>query len=366
MENEGIRLKLNAELAQKIVKEARSSLNEHFIIVDTNFKIIASSEQSRVGEYHEGAKKAIEEDRTIDITPDDVARLKGVKPGINMPIKHEGEIIGVIGITGNPSEVRPYADLIRRLTELFIREAIQTEQLESQSRAVESFVYEWVHRDSLDQDFIEQSEILGIAISQPMLVIMGRVDQPYQQIKSLLQKLLLHKNDRIVQWSDQRFLLLFHQQTYDKYKIAERLRRFIKNTDTVVKFGAAKMPRENIIRPSYDEAQKALNAATNDEPIIFYESLGLDILLQDITPETRSAFIQNTWLPIIENEELLETLCTYLNEDLSVSKAAHLLHIHVNTLHYRLKRLEELTGINLHTTKGIVTAYLAMSLLENK
>ncbi|MGV3487395.1 MAG: CdaR family transcriptional regulator [Tuberibacillus sp.] len=362
-------MKLNAELAKKIVIEARSSLNEHFIIVDTSFRIIASSDPKRTGDFHEGAKRAIEEDRTIIITPNDAGQMKGVKPGINMPIKHDGQMIGVIGITGHPDDVRPYAELIRRLTELFIREVIQAEQLESQSRAIESFVYQWVHKETIDKDFIEQSEILGLSITEPYLVIMGQFIEPVTEAYKLLNTQFLRvTNSHLVRWSDQKFLLLIHQSTYVQKILEETLRSWMlflrKESGLQIKLGVSKTPRAALIRPSFIEAQTALHTATSDQPIVFYESLSLDILLQDISEDSRDAFIQNTWKTVLENTELTETLLAYLTANLSVSKAAKALHIHVNTLHYRLKRMEELTGLNLRTTEGIVSAYLAARLQD--
>src|SRR5699024_11454675 len=44
-------------------------------------------------------------ERKYDITTEKAAVLKGVKPGINLPIFFEGKVIGVIGITGIPSHV---------------------------------------------------------------------------------------------------------------------------------------------------------------------------------------------------------------------------------------------------------------------
>ncbi len=44
------------------------------------------------------------------ISKKEAADLKGVKPGINLPISYQGDIIGVIGITGTPEAVEPFAD----------------------------------------------------------------------------------------------------------------------------------------------------------------------------------------------------------------------------------------------------------------
>ncbi|MFC4619229.1 CdaR family transcriptional regulator [Camelliibacillus cellulosilyticus] len=361
-------MKLNSELAQKIVKEARSSVDEHFIIVDTNCRIIASSEPGRAGDFHEGAKLAIAEDRVVYIQKEDAGRLQGVKPGINMPIKHGGEIIGVIGITGNPQDVKPFADLIRRLTELFIREAVNAERLASDIRGIEAFVYEWVHRDTLDAAFMERGDILGIDVNKSYTVVIAQV-LGFAQKTDLLSNMVegffrffSRKRDRVVRWGHDRFLFLI--QDVSTIQLMGLKTHLFEQDEIDINVGVSARARSGLIREGFEEAQKALNAATPQQPVVFYPSLGIDLIIQEIPPRTRQAFLKNSVGDL--EAELLETIRAYLDADCSVSRAAHRLHLHVNTLHYRLKKIKEITGLDLHATEGIATAYLALKLQESR
>ncbi|NRQ33607.1 PucR family transcriptional regulator [Nonomuraea sp. NN258] len=58
--------------------------------------------------------------------------------------------------------------------------------------------------------------------------------------------------------------------------------------------------------------------------------------------------------------DLLETLQAYLEESGSWSATAERLHVHVNTLRYRLKRIEELTGRSLNSWDERVDFMLAL------
>ncbi|MGW4468551.1 PucR family transcriptional regulator [Nonomuraea sp. NPDC004354] len=58
--------------------------------------------------------------------------------------------------------------------------------------------------------------------------------------------------------------------------------------------------------------------------------------------------------------DLLETLETFLEESGSWSATADRLHVHVNTLRYRLKRIEELTGRSLNSWDQRVDFLLAL------
>lgn len=57
--------------------------------------------------------------------------------------------------------------------------------------------------------------------------------------------------------------------------------------------------------------------------------------------------------PLDRNPDLLLTLDAYLAEDTDRRRAAAALHVHPNTLDYRLKRIVELTGLDPATTAGL-------------
>lgn len=60
--------------------------------------------------------------------------------------------------------------------------------------------------------------------------------------------------------------------------------------------------------------------------------------------------------------QLIQTLKTYFDNNLSNRKTAEAMFIHVETLRYRLRRIESLTGYSLLSTDGIFTLKLAVEL----
>ncbi|MEY9890117.1 hypothetical protein ABIA31_003775 [Catenulispora sp. MAP5-51] len=57
--------------------------------------------------------------------------------------------------------------------------------------------------------------------------------------------------------------------------------------------------------------------------------------------------------PLAGKPELLSTLHTYLRVDRDRRAAAHALHVHPNTVDYRLRRISELTGLSAHRTEDL-------------
>jgi putative transposase len=68
--------------------------------------------------------------------------------------------------------------------------------------------------------------------------------------------------------------------------------------------------------------------------------------------------------PLAEQGEfgalVLEAVAVYLTEDRSIPRAARAIPVHVNTLRYRLRRFEELTGYSLDSTETIVEVSFAL------
>lgn len=60
----------------------------------------------------------------------------------------------------------------------------------------------------------------------------------------------------------------------------------------------------------------------------------------------------------------LSTLACYLRENNSPQRAARFLHVHPNTVAYRVKRIEELTGLSLDSYRDRLSTQVALEILE--
>ncbi|WP_174189768.1 PucR family transcriptional regulator, partial [Nocardia barduliensis] len=57
--------------------------------------------------------------------------------------------------------------------------------------------------------------------------------------------------------------------------------------------------------------------------------------------------------PLDEHPELLETLQVHIAHNLNRGRTARLLHVHTNTVDYRLKRIAQLTGFDPTMASGL-------------
>lgn len=61
---------------------------------------------------------------------------------------------------------------------------------------------------------------------------------------------------------------------------------------------------------------------------------------------------------------LVETLTAWTDSDLNVRRTAERLHVHPNTVHQRLRRIEERTALDLHRFSDVVAITVAIRLLD--
>lgn len=86
---------LDTKMAQDIVARTMRIIDTNINVMDARGRIIGSGDRERIGELHEGALLVLSQGRVVDID-DAVARhLHGVRQGINLPLRLEGEIVGV-------------------------------------------------------------------------------------------------------------------------------------------------------------------------------------------------------------------------------------------------------------------------------
>lgn len=372
-------MKLLSSLAQRIVKEVTHIVNEEVIVVNDRGTIIAASDERRVGNFHEGAYIAVNTKTQFIIRKRDVPRLQGVKAGLNLPITIENQVIGVIGITGEPEQVVQFGQLIQRMTELIIHEAYSSQRLESKHRGLETFVYEWVHKEQLDKDFLERGEILGISMFEPRVCVLFELENSEEELNServfeddiadnIRDYFTENSQDIVIRWGNGRFVLLKHvaneSTAYLKQTLSQCQEKLFKSKKASLFIGAGKITQKpSGLHKSYHDAKKALRAAKKQQRLMLYSDLTLDMALAEITDDTRQEVVEKVLGPVLYDRELMDTLNSFFECDLSMKETAKKQHIHINTLHYRLKRVADLTGRPVKDTEHLVSLYLALSFL---
>jgi sugar diacid utilization regulator len=141
--------------------------------------------------------------------------------------------------------------------------------------------------------------------------------------------------------------------------------------DTSIGIGRMKQGL-TLIHESFVEATKCIKFLKNysfEDRVISYTDLGVQRFILQNSKEELIDFIQEVLGPLIQYEqsrkgELLSTLVVYLDLNQNIRKTADCLHIHTNTLSYRLKRIEEILVTNLNDSHSLFNIHLAINIYQ--
>ncbi|WP_211748390.1 helix-turn-helix domain-containing protein [Paenibacillus sp. Marseille-Q4541] len=126
------------------------------------------------------------------------------------------------------------------------------------------------------------------------------------------------------------------------------------------------------VSQSNEEAADALTflLRRGETGLTRYEDIGVNQLFLNQEPAKIRSYIDGVFAPLRtsklqQGDELEITLKVYISTGRSASIAADKLHIHINTLYHRLRKIEELLRIDLHDSDDWLKVSLACHLSES-
>ncbi|WP_339062857.1 sugar diacid recognition domain-containing protein [Tepidibacillus marianensis] len=368
---------LTRELAQKIVERTMSIIERNINVMNENGMIIGSGDPKRINQVHDGAVAVIKRKDVVEINEDEVKYLKGAKPGVNLPIYFKNEIVGVVGITGHPEEVRGLGLLIKMAAEMILEQAFLIEQIQWDQRLKEEILYQLISGErTTDPWFIERAKTLGIDFDIPRVAVVIEVNSMKRQNVVAILQGMIEPDDLIaiaytteiillkkikVKWNNwEKEQLVNHLQTW-KSKLKEA-------TYLDLKFGIGTYYEDfKYLTQSYNEGKNALEVGSvlfPDQEFYWYEQMGFPILIRQISDVENHPFSQH-FRNIHRNDkkgELLQTLKTFIKENGEINRTADRLFIHRNTLHYRLDKIKEITGKDPKKLNDLIELYTSILL----
>ncbi len=126
--------------AQVICETTHDIIGHHVIITDESAVIIGSSDPLRLHTVHAPSIVAMKQKRETYTEPEEASKMKGVKPGVTLPVFLAGEVVGSIAIAGDHREVARYGLLVQKQAELFLREQLIQESAGARERALRELV----------------------------------------------------------------------------------------------------------------------------------------------------------------------------------------------------------------------------------
>ncbi|MDR2020182.1 MAG: helix-turn-helix domain-containing protein [Treponema sp.] len=373
-------MNISRKRAFQIVTDISEIINQHVNMMDDKGIIIASTNHNRIGVYHAAAHRIITERlRELVIFDDD--EYEGTRKGINLPVMLNGDIAGVIGVTGEYQEVSKYSQIIKRMTEILLLENYYNEQQKLDNRIRQRFLDDWLFTDrsSYDLGFIERGQRMGIDVTLPRRVTVAEIAELNKYSDNLRGQRIIDSANKLVRKITEEIagsvftktaslmICLVAEHTDERLRIfAEKIQAQVKKIHGIeVLIGIDRQERK--LYQAYIKAKKALLAAKNfPRKICFYNAITLETFIDEISPGSKKEFIRHIFNRHTagEIEKWINFLKIYFNNNGSVIHTAELLSIHKNTLQYQLKKLCEQTGRDPRNTADAALFYLAIQFYD--
>lgn len=368
---------LTNQLAQPIVDSVMPIALQNINIMDSRGMIIASGHTHRINTFHKGAKDVISSAQTVEIYPSDLEQYTGSLPGLNMPIVLNDQVIGVVGISGHPDEVRALARMVKMVTELILQQEVMQEEIRSQFQLRENFATLLLseHANSNHDKLLKTGKLLKFDLDLPRLVFVidskPLLDLAYdtyglndlvssrarENIVQLISNLPHTTSQDLVVFIEDKLIILKHFETKTSeslYKTwGSALLERLNPANVMVKLGLGSLViHYTALSQSYQEALFVLHRdnSPNTLPSIYdFDILSAYLLtkLNLIEPcQPLEVIKEKLDENLTRKYDMKNTIIHLLHNNLSITNTAKSLFIHRNTLLFRLSKLKDATGLD--------------------
>ncbi|WP_295295198.1 sugar diacid recognition domain-containing protein [uncultured Brachyspira sp.] len=361
-------MSIDEKIARKLLKEIMDNINYevNINIMNEYGEIIASGDEKRIGKIHLGALDVIRNAKSMEYFDYIDNDTESSKPGVNIPLFINNEIIGVVGVTGNPKEIKLIANMVKMLTEILIRREIDIDKQILKQTTLNNYIYKIISKDC--HNYVSSINIwaennnYSFDIDRNVCLLKiennGKYDM-YKISEYLINKLqnikYFYKQDIITYIGNKQFIIIksfnSKEKIQDKKKIINYFFTSLRNEINIdIKFFAmcgCIVNNLEDMHKSFEQANFLFNyiAHTNNNTY-FIEDYMLEYIILNEGYFSSYMILKNTLNIINKNIAFKETIITMSNCDMNINKTCEKLFMHRNTILYRMKKIKEILGLD--------------------
>ncbi len=399
-----------AKFAQEISEYLSSMMGRSIIITDINGIIIGAPAKERIGDFHPPSIPCIKY-KKMSFDDAEAAKKLGVwYPGSTVPLFYNGRVIGTAAIAGEPEVVTQFSLLVKNQIESMLREKILSPSMSSPQKRINELVRDISTFDPSRDDhatLAKRAEQFGIDLDRPRGAIavffsnfrgLGLEKNPVKisyesysdpiedemdyssmhgRVIVLLREIFPDPQTIIASVSRDRFVVIRPCDISDEKRlaedvemsgeVAEEIYSKLKEASLETIIGVGHPARSLFELPnSYRNAWDVVGIAeklTLPPGAYTFNKLLLEEMLISVKPHFSLRFIEKKLAALGSDNDahdLLDTFKVYCESFFSKQQAAEKLHLHRNTLSYRLQKIEERLGISMLDFKQVTAYYLAL------
>ena len=350
---------LSIKLAEQIVLQTKEKLHHNINVISMDGVILASRDQDRIDSIHEGALRVIESGKPFYIDKNTAKQLHNSKPGINLPIHFHDQVIGVIGITGDPKNLQEIASLVQLTTEMIVHQVLTESQSEWQRKNGDFIFKALIDHSPIDAEMMERIHKLPFLMSGPYQIILLKPTTPTSHQLSLQLENMLYRQAALFGQTDlhEYYIFLCGEQTH----IMAQLQKLQQKLQLSIGVGPTVQELEEL--PFAYSSTKTALAYSTPIRLTYFQDIEIHTVFKNKSTIAIQKFVEKLGQL---SEKLLKTLEVFFDCNLQLNACADTLQIHRHTLKYRLNQITELTGYNPLNFEDAFTLKVALILKEQR
>jgi carbohydrate diacid regulator len=370
---------ITARLAQEIASETSGIIGYNVVITDRDGIVLGSGDPNRVGSFHEASLEVVRTERPAAHTAEQARQLIGVRPGITLPVFLDGEVVGTVGLTGAPAHVRRFGLVVRHQTELLLREASLITSRLLREKAVTDLLQDITRHDPTivaPEQVAAAARELGFDLRLSRIALVVDLEHvPAERVPAVLRTVheVFHDAQDVVGAIGRSHIAVLHRlrssaRTDDLLAVAGRAAAALTEAHGPHQLvGLGEIAAGVVgLRDSYADALAAARLASRDDDrtvrVAHIADYRLHQLLATIGVGARTRFADTVLgeLPSRPDWDVLrQTLLAWAEHGFHLVRTAQALHVHRNTLVYRLQKIESILGHGLRDHRHAIAVYLA-------
>lgn len=369
-------MRLTPAVASQITARAKSVLKRHVIVADSKGLVLSKGDYN--GQIMVDALRACQEGRVVrsNLREDSVAWC---------PFVYDGQTIGAFGLVEEGAHITPEAiSLLQGLAEVITHQHFLLEHVQPSEKIRANFIKQVLTSNADPRESYRQADILQINLRLPQAIILIGIDKFEQDIRQRSQlspdeqeleitqaaagvsetirasfnhhpgnfvcylgndTFVLSKGiggEGLTLRNTMRFMIEKGHYVYDLLK-----KRF---PDRAISVGVGQYyPELGGLRKSYQEAKLSLTVGAKvwgPGRVYHIKQVGMFVTLANVAQERKAELAHQILYPLLKDDQLYKTVQTFLQAGLNLTEAAAKLHVHRNTLIYRLDKTKKVIGLD--------------------
>jgi len=394
---------LSPSLAQEIAGDTSAVIGLNVLITDGEGIVIGSGDSSRIGSFHEASVEVMRTTEPAEHNASQAQELRGVRPGVTLPLVMDGRAVGTVGITGTPAQVRRFGLVVKRQTEILLRESVLMRSRVLRERVVEDLLADIASYDAhlVEADFIAYRAAeagfdlrltrvaVTVQVAAPRAdgsgsgsgsgIVPGRSRNRANREAALVRPELLRTVREV--FADPQDIIasmipgwvgvlhrLPQQQLPERLPaVCRRVAEVIGSRHGLIARVGIGEPTDSVsgLRDSYQDACDALRLGARvarDASVHLITDLRAHQVLAAAGQHARAHLLGPTVRGLRAHPDwplLRGTIVAWCENGFNLVSASAALHIHRNTLIYRMNKIEQITGRPLRDHRTTLALYLA-------